>query len=462
MPIDKIHLYTIRINNPTPSSPHSDLPTQEYLNRGLATSISQGSRFIATIPTYDSQSFVTDYLQSWPTQPQSPRLPTPASATPTATPDLVSDFVLFPSSTPRSERGLATSYTDLSFAPGSAFTGQRQLQSHRRNSTQQFNSASPIPQRRVSNNIHGSSPATSSNGLHLGQHSRTRPPVPLFANNSPGTINQQLQTSNMSRNHSQGSSLASSPPISQLTHCSDNDLIDWSQADEPLFSAEENTMDSYYSPHVALSRNTSTNSMSPAGTVFPRDVLNTPSVQTSGALSALTTPDSNTLDSPEVAYFTGDSSAFFEELPAEAENWDSLFDGNPKPPPIPQALVQTHGNESPLVDGPESAPPMSRNASSPGKSSSRGSLQGRQSAKSGVSKRRVRNDLPAITVDDPNDNVALKRARNTMAARKSRQRRQTHIDQLEQQNDLLKKENAQLRARLEHEMSISLYKSHNE
>ena len=55
-------------------------------------------------------------------------------------------------------------------------------------------------------------------------------------------------------------------------------------------------------------------------------------------------------------------------------------------------------------------------------------------ATNGISKsRRRKGTLPAITVD-PNDKIALKRARNTLAARESRQRKFDHVSELEARN----------------------------
>ncbi|OBT57401.1 hypothetical protein VE04_02585 [Pseudogymnoascus sp. 24MN13] len=49
----------------------------------------------------------------------------------------------------------------------------------------------------------------------------------------------------------------------------------------------------------------------------------------------------------------------------------------------------------------------------------------------GVSARKRNQPLPPIVVEDPNDTVAIKRARNTLAARKSRQKKMERFDELE-------------------------------
>jgi len=53
------------------------------------------------------------------------------------------------------------------------------------------------------------------------------------------------------------------------------------------------------------------------------------------------------------------------------------------------------------------------------------------SSVAGVKPRRRKGPLLPITVTDPSDKAAIKRARNTMAARDSRQRKVDHVQTLE-------------------------------
>jgi general control protein GCN4 len=55
----------------------------------------------------------------------------------------------------------------------------------------------------------------------------------------------------------------------------------------------------------------------------------------------------------------------------------------------------------------------------------------RPSIVAGVAAGRRDKPLPPIVVDDPNDIVAMKRAKNTLAARKSRQRKVMKLEELE-------------------------------
>jgi hypothetical protein len=68
--------------------------------------------------------------------------------------------------------------------------------------------------------------------------------------------------------------------------------------------------------------------------------------------------------------------------------------------------------------------------------------------------RRRKGPLPSISVD-PTDKVALKRARNTLAARDSRQRKFDHVNQLE-------KRNAELEAEIEKWKRIARSYGHTE
>lgn len=56
----------------------------------------------------------------------------------------------------------------------------------------------------------------------------------------------------------------------------------------------------------------------------------------------------------------------------------------------------------------------------------------KHSSVSGVSSRKRDKPLPPIHVDDPSDVVAMKRARNTLAARKSRERKAARFEDLEE------------------------------
>lgn len=172
-------------------------------------------------------------------------------------------------------------------------------------------------------------------------------------------------------------------------------------------------------------------------TVSPKDIMvDSMSEPPSGAFTDLTTPGTSSFESPYMANSSETSPLFLEDsFNEDPDQWPSLFGpcedlSNKTPAPCYASSPTTA-----LV-----APKMSRNDSSPGQSSSRSSHQGHHSFTAGVAPRRRDKPLPAITVEDPNDTVAVKRARNTLAARKSREKRVERTEALINQVNHLEEE----------------------
>lgn len=181
----------------------------------------------------------------------------------------------------------------------------------------------------------------------------------------------------------------------------------------------------------------------PEGTISPQDLMMDASAPPSACITDLSTPS---FESP--GYFSQDTSPMFPtdmEFPPGHEEWDPLFPTNdsdvfstafdttalefaasamppPKAPVVPQ---------SPQVKVQESSP-----APSPSPAPSRGS-SAKPSTVAGVNARQ-RKPLPVIKCDSA-DPVALKRARNTEAARKSRARKLQRADLMEQRISELEK-----------------------
>ena len=174
----------------------------------------------------------------------------------------------------------------------------------------------------------------------------------------------------------------------------------------------------------------------PLGTISPKDLMMDASAPPSATFTDLSTPPS--FESP--GYFSQDTSPMFTELefPAGHEQWDPLFPTNdtdafsaafdstamevaaamPPPkaslPPVPP---------SPVVNAPSSPAPQ------PAPSPSSRASSAKPSSVAGVNARQ-RKPLPVIKYDS-SDPVAVKRARNTEAARKSRARKLQRQDELE-------------------------------
>jgi hypothetical protein len=198
-------------------------------------------------------------------------------------------------------------------------------------------------------------------------------------------------------------------------------------------------------------------------TVSPKDVMgDNISAPPSTTFTELTTPGTSYEQSPYGMLDTCETSPLFSEadLDQDAQNWPSLFettevadDFTPQPASHSNtgSTVTASIKTSPQTTATHTAPKMSRNNSSPG-SSSKG---GRHSFTSGVAAKRRDKPLPEIQVEDPSDITAVKRARNTMAARKSRQKRMERTEQLE--NKI-----TELEDQVDHWKSIALSKGHVE
>ena len=177
----------------------------------------------------------------------------------------------------------------------------------------------------------------------------------------------------------------------------------------------------------------------------------------STSFTDLTTPGTSYEQSPYGMPDTSETSPLFSEadLDQDANNWPSLFETSDDFTPQPVANTNKSSkapasyNASPRTA--HVAPKMSRNDSSPG-SSSKG---GRHSFTSGVGAKRRDKPLPEIHVEDPTDTTAVKRARNTMAARKSRQKRMERTEQLETKVE-------ELEGEVEHWKAIALSRGHVE
>lgn len=358
------------------------------------------------------------------------------------------DFVLFPSSNDlrpsrRSiERAQAASHIGPNLRLGSATYGLQQQ--HLRRNSANTNSTGQSP-----NPFYSTSAPNSSASLY---QPRTRPPVPLFPVSSSGNMYHNMKTESTP---SKGCSLLDRLSSPVLIDCnSENDLlpiemdaVDFTVSPDPralsLFGSADFDLGTDFG---LFDDHRSTVHSESIQTVSPRDIM-VDSAPPSTTFTNLTTPGTSYFDSPYLDVSSDTSPRFgADNLASESDNWTSLFidddSSNVAAPVHPRVL--------------DVAPRMSRNSSSPGQSLSHGgSNQGRHSSSSGVSSRRRDKPLPAITVDDPHDIVAVKRARNTLAARKSRQKR---VEQSEQ----LMKQVEDLELQVEYWKQIALGRGHVE
>ena len=196
-----------------------------------------------------------------------------------------------------------------------------------------------------------------------------------------------------------------------------------------------------YSPSMAMSRTTSASSH--MGTVSPQELELTFSAPSSTAFTNLTSP-SGFNESP---HLFDDSPMIEGDGLHGQDSWFPLFneginetiEANPI-----EAQFQQPVEASPLLaleqlDGPEilnveeqiTVGEQLRASSERRRSSTSPSATTKASSSAGVSARRRNQPLPPIIVEDKNDVVAMKRARNTLAARKSRQKKMEKFEELE-------------------------------
>ena len=201
---------------------------------------------------------------------------------------------------------------------------------------------------------------------------------------------------------------------------------------------------------------TSINSAGTNGaTVSPRDVFNNDSVPPSTAFTNLTTPGSAYLETPDDDYQT--SPLFHDNLGmGHLDMYPSLF-------PEDDTTVGGAYDAAPLMARTASSSSATRIMVHPGgealqrkRSSTTASPAMfspalKHSSVAGVNARKRDKPLPPIVVDEQ-DTVALKRARNTAAARKSRAKKVLERDDLEGQIEDLK-------AQVEHWKALALDRS---
>ena len=309
------------------------------------------------------------------------------------------------------------------------------------------------------NRLYAASAPSSSTALNRqGSSPGRRPAVPLFSQ-STGNIHQSSGTQLFASPVSQGSASTPGPPspFSLTLTASDMSSADFQFTD--FAASVEGAAGGLFDDGMEFPVGgfEPVNSGAPL-TVSPKDIMNDMSAPNSTTFTDLTTPGTSYDQSPWMAN-TGETSPLFSEadLDDDATNWPPLF------PPSENITIKTRtasttsvpqhaaaqGKTSPV------APKMSRNGSSPGQSSSRSGTNTRHSFTSGVNSRRRDKPLPVITVEDPNDTVAVKRARNTMAARKSRAKRMERTEQLEATI-------AELEDQVDHWKNIAIARGHVE
>jgi hypothetical protein len=280
-----------------------------------------------------------------------------------------------------------------------------------------------------------SSPLSAPSSAVSNQQSRpARPPVPLFSQ-STGSVPQTAKMMNAAGQYLEAP-ICSEAPGSQIP--TDVDLDDFTFIEGGASTA-------FSSPAVPMvfDFNGSMSSSSNLGTVSPHDLfLQEPfmSAPNSSALTALTSPSIYN-ESPDFDAFNTSPNFGSSDFDGPADKWYPLFPQETAPAvAAPQASVEN----SPLQKSDDmDALVMERSSSGESRRKSTNSPPssgGRHASVSGVGARKRDKPLPDIIVEDPTDIVAMKRARNTLAARKSRQRKAVRFEELEERIAKLEEE----------------------
>ncbi|KAL9029796.1 MAG: hypothetical protein Q9196_001996 [Gyalolechia fulgens] len=275
-------------------------------------------------------------------------------------------------------------------------------------------------------------PSPSAPSLNTSPAEHSRPPVPRFSE-STGSVSQQPFNmagfaSIQGRDHRMSSSSASltgfAPGPEPWDAFGLGPAPGLDMAGPPFSGEYFDTYRGSSSSFAALNHSSSTDPQ----TISPSDMhLSAPA---SGALTYQSTPQTDFLDSP--ACYSNDTTPAWAstESPVvhDTLEYDQTMANFQMFPDLP-------GEDKKDVFAPEPANKicvvMSRKGSSPGKASP-------SPRPAGITKKKKsRGPLPEIKVD-VTDPVALKRARNTAAARTSRERKQQRVEFLEQELELWK------------------------
>jgi hypothetical protein len=441
----KIKQFYVSPSSSTPSA----LPSQVDLNFSTQLRSSRSSSLTptATIHGQDFSVFTTDSQQSTWLPSSSPSLPALSAQSPAQQQPPLQDFVLFdqPITQHRPHnrnalhpptRGINLNQQHRSQHLSPSLQNQRvaniiQATGHPITSSAFTNRYSSTQNSRPQHFYASSAPSSALN-LNTQNRAQQRPPVPLFPK-STGSIPHGKQGNKM---------------FSEL------DLLDFA-----TFDGGATTEAAFASPANQTYDLSSSvpSSVSNMGTVSPQELLlHEPYLSAPGstALTALTSP--SIFDgSPDFDHFDISPSFGHSDLD-NPDSWFSLFP-DAKPPPQAQTQTQAEQQTQPQPDliqavqqtvqpsveqavhSVEASPATQSEdleVSSPGsghqrRKSSASSPSGRHSSVAGVGSRRRDKPLPPIIVEDPSDVVAMKRARNTLAARKSRERKAQRLEELE-------------------------------
>ncbi|RFU36315.1 hypothetical protein B7463_g47, partial [Scytalidium lignicola] len=483
---------TVKItSNSIPTTPLSPLsnnpifPSPEELNSLSAASSSSNQRFSTVNISSQGFPFVTTDSQPRWLPSSSSSLPAPPHSHPqqppqTSPPDLPQasqqDFVLYERSHSARAPPRLSQSQGLTATPrrhSSHYASATSLQNQRVAAIIQA-TGHPISTSAFTNRFHpsaqnphrfyaSSAPSSSAALNQQRQLASHRPQVPLFSQSNGN--NQIPQTPNMAL---QGNFVPSLPSCASSSsqarslvacyshnHPADMDLFDDFTAFEGGASTQNAFHSAYSSPAVPTiydipMNNSTASSTTNTGTVSPQDLLvRDPfaSAPNSTAFTNLTSPSTYN-ESPEyndnfdVSPFINNSDLDNALSGGAGDPWYPLFPQEEQMAPA-TASSKEQEQESPLLPEEELEVSEQLRSSATRRRSGTGNSSppsASHAAHAGVNSRKRDKPLPPIIVEDPNDTVAMKRARNTLAARKSRQRKMERFEELEERISKLEAE----------------------
>ncbi|KAG6011309.1 hypothetical protein E4U43_008407 [Claviceps pusilla] len=462
LPLPSVKITSQDITNTfsTQSSHPPARPSVELDFSSATDSIRSSSLTTANISALDFSVFTTDSQSTWPTNFDS-SLPVTSAHPPQSPPDHQQDFVLFDS--PRPCQVAPNPSPLLSSQRSHSRPHRKQIRLVRADAREaqasqalgQYTSSSD-DFNRFMHQAYASSASSPSVTFHRlqGIHS-TRPPVPLF-DQSTGTVHQRKPANMMN-----AAGLSTKPPHSQITKpvCL-HDMPDVPDVYLDEFTPFEGGASLFPSPAVSSVMDNlcdKSSSASTMGTISPHDLVHdSMSAPTSGALTALTTPSSIFDESPDIDVF-GVSPLFGSHEFDASCDWplfprDSSYQ---KDTQLPESEVTSAEARDDKVSTTEPALAVDNLSTTINSPASRGA---RQSSVGRVNSRR-RKPLSPIIAPDVNDITAMKRHRNTLAARKSRQRKVLHLAALEARIAELEAERDHWEAESHHWKSLALSQS---
>merc|ERR1712144_42899 len=374
---------------------HSTLKNNHQLH-----SPNNHSSFTGRIDFHQTANIFPEFYNSSTTDSHPRWLPPSSSSLPAQSPQQLSQDLSHPESHPQ------TNHQDfVLFERSPSVRSTPSLsnnQAHRRNSSH-LASAQSLQNQRVAAIIQATGHSITTSAL-TNRFNPAQSPQQFYASSAPSSTTalqqQQRQTRPQVPLFSQ--STGSIPQTPNMV-MQDMDLFDDFTAFEGGASTSQNSFPSAYS--------------SPAVPTLYDQHMN------------LSSPDSQYHQSPEFADY--DVSPFI----GDNQDLDQVLAGDPWYPLFPQddqvEQPKSQVEQSPLQ--PEEELEVSEHLRR-----RRSGTASSPPAPGGVRKRDK--PLPPIVVEDPNDTVAMKRARNTLAARKSRQRKMQRFEELEDEIAKLKEE----------------------